>query len=123
MSPSPARRSVTGRIGVPSWAAGQILENGGDAPANIHARGIEWRGRAEPRARGAKSAKEKDRFDQVSPRLLDGERRQFAVVKRSLAHHAVDRERELLRYLVDRNLRDGAIAASCVREQRMGVLY
>src|SRR5262249_42178597 len=70
----------------------------------------------------AKRAQEKDRFDQVSPRLLDGERRQLAVVKRSLGHHAIDRERELLRYLIERNLCDGAIAASDVREQRMGVL-
>src|SRR5262249_61888179 len=103
-------------------SAGQILENGGDAPSNVHARGVERRGRAQARAGGAKRAQEKDRFDQVSARLLDGERRELAVVKRSLGHHAVDRERELLRYLLERNLGNAAIAASHVREQRMGVL-
>src|SRR6516162_25689 len=103
-------------------SAGQILENGGDAPSNVHARGIERRGRAQARARGAKRAQEKDRFDQVSARLLDGERRQLAVVQRALGHHAVDRERELLRYLLERNLGNAAIAAPHVREQRMGVL-
>src|SRR5215468_1222383 len=103
-------------------AAGQILEDGGDAPSNVHARGVERRGRAQARAGGAKRAQEKDRFDQVSARLLDGERRQLAVVERAFGHHAVDRERELLRYLLERNLGNGTIAASHVREQSMGVL-
>src|SRR5262245_61380802 len=103
-------------------SAGQILENGGDAPSHVHARGIERRGRAQARARGAKRAQEKDRFDQVSARLLDGERRELPVVKRALGHHAVDRERELLRYLLERNLRNRTVAAPYVREQRMGVL-
>src|SRR5262245_22845176 len=103
-------------------SAGQILVNGGDAPPHVHARGIERRGCAQARARGAKRAQEKDRFDQVSARLLDGERRELPVVKRALGHHAVDRERELLRDLLERNLRNRTVAAPYVREQRMGVL-
>src|SRR5262249_3280466 len=103
-------------------SAGQILENGGDAPSNVHARGLERRGRAQARAGGAKRAQEKDRFDQVSARLLDGERRELPVVERALGHHAVDRECELLRYLLERNLGNGAIAAPYVREQRMSIL-
>src|SRR5262249_60823141 len=99
-----------------------FLENGGDASPHVHARAIERRRRAEARARGAKRAQEKDRFDQVSARLLDGERRELAVVERAFGHHAVDRERELLRDLIERNLRNAAIAASSVGEQRMGVL-
>ena len=63
-----------------------------------------------------------NRFDQVSARLLDGQRRQLAVVKRSLGHHAVDGQRKLLRYLVERNLCDRAIAPSRVGKQRVGVL-
>src|SRR5262249_20110351 len=102
--------------------AGQVLEDGGDAPSNVHARRIERRRRAEARARGAKRAQEKDRFDQVSARLLDSERRQLAVVKRAFGHHAVDRKRQLLRDLLERNLHNAAIAASSVGEQRMGVL-
>src|SRR6516225_8265759 len=103
-------------------SAGQILENGGDAPSHIHVRGIERRRRAEARAGGTKRAQKKDRFDQVSARLFDGERRELPVVERALGHHPVDRKRELLRDLIERNLRNAAIAASSVGEQRMGVL-
>src|SRR5262245_37555191 len=63
-------------------SAGQILENGGDASSQVHPRGIERRGCAQARARGAKRTQEKDRFDQVSARLLDGERRELAVIQR-----------------------------------------
>ena len=43
------------------------------------------------------------------------------VKQRTLAHHAVDRERELALDLIGRQLRRRAVAAALVREQRVGV--
>ena len=45
----------------------------------------------------------------------------LAVVERTLAHHAIDRERELLVDLCRRDFRRRAVAAPPVGEQRVGV--
>ena len=76
--------------------AGQVLENRGDASPDIHVGSVERLGRAEARTGGAKGAQQEDRLDQVAARLLDREGSKRTVIERSLAHHAVDRERKLL---------------------------
>ena len=76
---------------------------------------------AEARQRGAIGAHEEDRLDQVAARLHDGERREFLVVERALAHGAVDREAELLDDLVEPQRRHAAVAAAAVGEQRVGI--
>jgi hypothetical protein len=103
-------------------AAGDILEDCGDPPPDVHARGIERLGCAEARAGGAEGANQKDGLDQVTPRLLDGECREPTVIQRSLAHDAVDRERELLGDLLERHGGNGTVAAPRIRQQCVGIL-
>ena len=55
--------------------------------------GIDRLGRAEARQGGAEGAHQEDRLDHVAARLLDGERRKFAVIQRAFGHHAIDAER------------------------------
>ena len=102
--------------------ARQILERRGDPAAHLHRAGVDRLGRAEARQRRAEGAHQEDRLDQVAARLLDGERRQFAVVERALAHDAVDGERKLLGDLGQRQFGHVAVAAPLMRQQAMGVL-
>lgn len=98
-------------------AAGQVLESGGDAAVQRHARGVERHAVAEPRQRRAVGAQQKDGLHHVARGLLDGERGQFGVVDRALGHHAVDRELELLADLAHRQLRRAGVAAALVGQQ------
>ena len=77
---------------------------------------------AEARQRRAEGAHQEDRLDQVAARLLDRERRELAVVERAFGHDPVDRKRELLGDLLERELRHRRIAAPLMREQPMGIL-
>ncbi len=102
-------------------AAGQILVGRRDAPLDQHRAGVDRPGVAEARQRRAIGANQEDRLDHVAARLNDGQRRQFPVVERAFAHHAVDGERQLLDDLVEANRRHGAVAAAAVGEQGVGV--
>ena len=102
--------------------ARNILEGRGNPAAHLHRAGIDRLGRAEARQRGAERAHQEDRLDHVAARLLDGERRQFAVVQRALGHDAVDAERKLLGDLGQRHLGNVTVAAPLMRQQAMGVL-
>ena len=108
--------------GTENLPARNILEGRGNPAAHLHRAGIDRLGRAEARQRGAEGAHQEDRLDQVAARLLDRERRQFAVVQRALGHDAVDAERELLGDLGERQFGNIAIAAPLMRQQAMGVL-
>jgi hypothetical protein len=90
-------------------SAGQILEGRGDAAAQGHRRRVERFSEAEARQRGAIGADQEDRLDHVAARLLDRERGDAPVVERALAHHAIDRQRQLL---VDLRRRDSGVARS-----------
>ncbi len=103
-------------------AARHVLEGRGDAAAHLHRAGVDRLGRAEARQRGAEGAHQEDRLDHVAARLLDGERRQLAVVERAFGHHAVDAERKLLGDLGERQFRHVAVAAPLMRQQAMGIL-
>ncbi len=103
-------------------AARQVLEGRGDAALDVHRSGIDRLRGAEAGERGAVGADQEDRLDHVAARLLDGERRELAVVERALAHHPIDRERELLGNLLEAELRHGGIAAARRGEQRVRVL-
>ena len=78
-------------------AARQVLIGRRDAPSDRHLSGVDRLARAEARQRRAVGPQQEDRFDQVAARLLDRQRRECAVVERSLGHHPVDRERQLRR--------------------------
>src|SRR5215469_15315641 len=86
-------------------AAWNILEGGGDPPAQAHVAGVNRLGRAEARQRCAKGADQEDRLDHVAARLLDCERCKFAVIKRSLAHHPIGGQSKLPGDLSKRELR------------------
>ena len=103
-------------------AARQILECRGDAALDLHRGGVDRLRGAEAGERGAVGADQENRLDHVAARLFDGERRELAVVERALAHHPVDRERELLGNLREAELRHGGIAAARLGEQRVRVL-
>src|SRR5262249_32551783 len=62
-------------------AAGQVLECCGDASAHGHGRGVDRLARTEARQGSAESPEQKDRLDQVTARLLDGQRREPPVVE------------------------------------------
>ncbi len=102
--------------------ARDILESRGNPPPHLHFAGFDRLGRPEPRQRGAKGAQQENRFDHVAAGLLDGQRREFAIVQRALRHHPIDTKAELLRDLRQRDLRDFAIAATLMRQQPMSVL-
>jgi hypothetical protein len=53
----------------------------------------------EPRQRRSIRAQQERRLDQVTLRLLDRQRCQFAVVQGSFCHHPIDRSPKLLFYL------------------------
>ncbi len=103
-------------------AARDILEGRGNPPPHLHPAGIDRLGRAEPRQRGAERAHQEDRLDHVAARLLDGKRREFAVIQRAFGHDAIDAEAELFGDLGERHFRNVAIAAALMRQQPMGVL-
>ena len=78
---------------------------------------------APKRGRVARKARtQEDRLDHVAARLLQRQRRQFAVIERTFGHDAVDAEAELSGYLRQRKFGNGAIAAALMRQQTMGVL-
>jgi hypothetical protein len=103
-------------------AARQILEGRGDAALDVHRSRIDRLRGAEAGQRGAVGADQENRLDHVAARLLDGERRELAVVERALAHYPIDRERELPGNLLEAELRHGGIAAARRGEQRVRVL-
>ncbi len=103
-------------------AARNILEGRGDPPANLHRAGVDRLGGAEPRQGGAKGAHQEDRLDHVAARLLDRQRRQFAVIQRAFGHDPIDAEAQLFGDLRQRHFRNVAIAAALMRQQPMGVL-
>jgi hypothetical protein len=74
-------------------------------------------GYPEPRQGGAERAGQKDRLDQIAPRLLDRQRRKLAVVQRAFGHHPVDRQTHLLGNLRQRQLRHRGVAAPLMRQQ------
>src|SRR6056297_1032739 len=76
----------------------------------------------ETRQRGAIGANEKNRLDQITARLLDGQRGKIRVVERTLGHDAVDGEAQLLADLRDAELRHGGIAAPLLGKPGMGVV-
>jgi hypothetical protein len=76
--------------GTENLAARNILERRGNPATHLHPGGIDGFGGAEARQGGAKRADQKDRLDHVAARLLDGERREFAIVQRAFGHHAID---------------------------------
>ena len=114
-----ALRVVVG--GAEHLPAGQVLEGGGDAAVELHARGVQRHAGAQARQRGAVGAQQEDGFDQVARRLLDRERGEFGVVDRAFGHHAVDRELELLADLRDRELGRRRVAAALLGQQAIAV--
>ena len=78
-------------------AAGNVLEGRGHPPLHPHRAGLDRLAGAEARQRGAEGADQEDRLDQIAARLLDGERRELAVIERAFAHDAVDGERQAAR--------------------------
>src|SRR5690606_22720718 len=66
-------------------------------------------------------AQQEHRLDQVAARLLDGERRKFGIVERTLAHYAVDGERQLPGDLLERQPRHAGIATAARSEQAVGI--
>ena len=76
-----------------------------------HGRGLERFRCAEAHQRGAIGAQQEGGLDQVAPRLLDGQRREEAVVARPFRHDAIDREAHLLFDLRDGQFRQRRVAA------------
>ena len=101
--------------GTENLTAGDVLEGRGNAAAYLHPGGVYRLAGAEPRQRGAESANQEDRLDQIAARLLDRERCKLAVVERAFGHDAVDTERQLLGDLAERDLGNVAIAAPLMR--------
>ena len=102
--------------------ARQILECRGDAALDVHRSGVDRLRGAEAGERGAVGADQENRLEHVAARLFDGERCELSVIERALAHHTVDRERELFGNLLEAELRHGGIAAARRGEQRVRVL-
>ena len=103
-------------------AAGQVLEGRRDAPLDRHGGGVDRLADGDPRQGRAIGTQQEDRLDQIAARLLDGERRQAAIVERALGHHAVDRQRQLLVDLGAAQLGQRRIAAPRLGEQLVGGL-
>ncbi len=108
--------------GAENLAARNILEGRGNPAAHLHPAGIDRLGGAEARQRRAERAQQENRLDHVAARLLDGKRRELAVVQRALGHHAIDGEAELSGNLVQREFGNLTVAAALMRQQAMGVL-
>ena len=102
--------------------AGQILKRRGNAAAHVHRAGVDGFRCREPRQRGAESTQQKKRFDQIAPRLLDGQCRQVAIVERAFGHHAINRQGHLRFDLGDGEFRHTRVAATFFGEQRVGIL-
>ncbi len=83
----------------------------------VHGAGVGGLAVAEARQGRAVGADEKHRLDEVAAGLLQGERRQIAIVERAFRHDTVDRERQLLGDLRDRDFRDGGVAAPRLGKQ------
>jgi hypothetical protein len=115
-----AVRVVEGRT--EQLTARQILVGGRHAPFDLHLSGIDRHGRAEARERGPVGTQEEDRLDQVAARLAHGQCRKRTVVERSLGHHAIDGQSKLLDDLLDRERRQGAVAAAPVGEQPVSIV-
>src|SRR3984893_8505178 len=103
-------------------AARQILECRRDAPAHCHRAGINRLTPAKTGQRRAKGALQKNRFDQVAARLLDGDCRKLAIIERALAHDAIDCPAELLLELLERELRERRLTAPVMGKQAMRAL-
>src|SRR6266404_1448225 len=67
--------------GSENLAARNILERRGNPATHLHPGGIDRFGRAEARQGGTEGADQKDRLDHVAARLLDGKRREFAIIQ------------------------------------------
>ncbi len=103
-------------------SARNVLEGRGNPAAHLHPAGIDRLGRTEPRHCCAECAEQENGLDHVAARLLDGQRRQFAIVQRAFGHDAIDAEAELPGNLIQRDFRDVAVATPFMRQQAMGVL-
>src|SRR5215831_18330181 len=97
--------------------AGRLLVYRRDAAADRHALGCDRLAHSEAAQGGAERAQQERGFDQIALRLLDRERGEIAIVERSLAHHAIDAEAELLANLRRRELGDRRIASPLLGEQ------
>src|SRR5205823_14173959 len=108
--------------GAENLSARNVLEGRGNPSPHLHCAGVDRLGCAKARQRGAEGAHQEDGLDQVAARLLDGQRRQFAVVQRAFGHDTVDAERKLLGDLGQRQFGNVAVAAPFMRQQAMGIL-
>src|SRR5262245_28250204 len=98
--------------GAEDLSAGKVLERSRDPPPHRHTRRVEGPRGAEAGQRRAIRAQQEDGLYEIAASLLDGERRQLAVVERALGHHAIHRETELLLDLDQRELGHGGVAAT-----------
>src|SRR4029453_10555008 len=99
-----------------------ILEGGGNPAAHLHLPGVDRLTGAEARQGRSEGADQEDGLDHVAARLLQRQRRQLAVIERSLRHDPIDAEAELLGYLREREFGNVTIAAALMRQQTVGVL-
>ncbi len=88
----------------------------------MHGAGIDRLGGAEARQGGAEGADEEGRLHEIAARLLDGQRREVAVIERALGHDAVDGEGQLLADLGGCDFRHRRIAAAVVGEEPVGIV-
>ena len=102
-------------------SAWKILEGRRYAPFDNHLCRIDGFGKPESGQGRAKGANEKDRLDEIASGLLDGERGEFAVVKRPFRHHPINGYRQLFRDLVDPQRRHRPVATAAVGKQFVGV--
>src|SRR5229473_2637765 len=108
--------------GTENLAARNILERRGNPATHLHPGGIDRFGRAEAWQGGAERTDQKDRLDHVAARLLDGERREFAIIERAFSHDAIDGETKLPGDLRERNFGNSVVTAPLMRQQPVGVL-
>ena len=102
-------------------AARQILVDRRNSPFDNHLAGVHRLGMTKPWQCRAVGAQQKHRLDQVAPRLLDGERSEFRIVKRALAHHPVNRERQLACNLFQRQARHTHVSPAAGSKQAVSI--
>ncbi len=90
--------------------ARQIFIRGGNAPAELHAFGLNWLCCKKARQGCPISTQQKNGFDQVATGLLDGQCSQFLIITRAFGHHARNCQFQLMLDLFHVQFGNGHIA-------------